>query len=91
MFGNFIQAVTNVLNELADSDLFGVFSRRLEQVSAAQEQPRVYVKVTRNTKGYNWEATVSCNDPTEALTLLKSLEAELRQEYGEQPEVEPAK
>ena len=45
--------------------------------------PRVYVKVEKNTKGFNYEATVSgCKTVEEAMAMLVDAEAKLRQQFG---------
>lgn len=46
-------------------------------------EPRVNVKVERNTKGYNYEATVvNARTPEEALALLRTTIQKLQVEYG---------
>ena len=48
------------------------------------EGPRVNVKVEKNSRGFNYEASVQgCKDVDEALALLKDAEQKLRAEYGE--------
>lgn len=48
--------------------------------------PRVAVKVERNSRGHNWEATVTgAHTVHEAMTLLRTAETELRLTYGEAP------
>ncbi len=45
--------------------------------------PRVAMKVEKNTKGYNWEVSVSgAGTIEEALRLLKEGNEELRKAYG---------
>ena len=48
--------------------------------------PRVGVKVEKNSRGYNWEATVTgAHSVYEAMTLLRTAETDLRTTYGEAP------
>lgn len=45
--------------------------------------PRVNVKAERNSKGWNYEATITgAESPEEALRLLRATIAELEKEYG---------
>lgn len=45
--------------------------------------PRIYVKVEKNTKGFNYEATVSnAISVDEAMTMLKDAQAKLEAEFG---------
>jgi hypothetical protein len=45
--------------------------------------PRIYVKVVQNTKGFNYEATVSdAKTVGEAMALLMDAEAKLKAKYG---------
>lgn len=49
----------------------------------ANDGPRVNVKVEKNTKGYNFEATIlNAGTPEEALSLLSLVVAQLEAEYG---------
>jgi hypothetical protein len=54
----------------------------------ASEAPRVNVKIEKNTKGYNWEVTVT-GAPTvaAALVLINEAETALRAQYGEKTAV----
>lgn len=46
--------------------------------------PKVYVKVEKNSKGYNWEATVTgVRSVDEALDMLQEAETGLKAMYGE--------
>lgn len=46
---------------------------------------RVYVKVERNTKGFNYEASVTgAKTVDEAMAMLQDAEAKLRAVYGPQ-------
>jgi hypothetical protein len=50
----------------------------------SNETPTVYVKVEKNSKGYNWEVSVSnCKTIDEAVSLLKEAEAKLAKSFGE--------
>lgn len=50
---------------------------------SAADGPRVNVKVEKNTRGYNFEATVlNAATPDEALALLRQTVAALEAEYG---------
>ena len=50
---------------------------------SANEGPRVNVKVEKNSKGYNFEATVlGAETPELALELLRQTVARLEAEYG---------
>jgi len=45
--------------------------------------PRISVKVERNSRGYNWEASVSgARDAAEAISLLREAEEKLRESWG---------
>ena len=51
---------------------------------------RINVKVEKNSKGYNWEATVTgAKTVEEAVTLLKQAEAELLKNFGASTQVTP--
>jgi hypothetical protein len=46
--------------------------------------PRINVKVEKNTKGYNWEVTITgAPSTTAAIALLTETETALRALYGE--------
>jgi hypothetical protein len=46
---------------------------------------KVNTKVTRTTRGYTWEATVTgAESAGEALRMLKDAEAKLRAEFGQE-------
>ena len=45
-------------------------------------EQRSSVKVTKNTKGYNWEVKVYDDDPDKALETTIRLEKKCEQEYG---------
>ena len=54
--------------------------------NADAEPPRINVKVERNTKGYNWEASVTgALSVEQAMELLKEVEASLHRTYGSVP------
>lgn len=56
---------------------------RLLIETAAQCGPKVNVKVTKNAKGYTWEATVlGAKNVEEALCMLNEAEAKLDDQYG---------
>ena len=47
---------------------------------------RVNVKVERNSRGFNWEATVTgAKTVEEAMALLVDAEAQLKATYGTEP------
>jgi len=47
------------------------------------DEPRVSVKVEKNTKGFNYEVSVSGSKTVdEALSLLKDAQAKLQAAYG---------
>lgn len=49
-------------------------------------QPKVTVSVEKNTKGYNWSASVNgAATVEEAMNMLKEAEKALNKEYGEPP------
>jgi hypothetical protein len=58
----------------------------MSEQSSEYTAPHVRVKVERNSKAYNWEATVlvAGEDVSRALELLKQAEEALRKEYGTQ-------
>ena len=46
--------------------------------------PKVNLKVERNSRGFNWEVTVTgASSADEALSILKDAEAKLAAQYGE--------
>jgi len=52
---------------------------------AAEVPVKVNVKIEKNSKGYNWEATVvGALSVDEAMALLKEADSRLRVEYGTQ-------
>lgn len=49
---------------------------------------KVNIKLERNSKGYNWEVTVTqAKSPDEALQIIAQTEEKLKSKYGPQPEV----
>ena len=47
------------------------------------QTPRISVKVEKNTKGHNYEASVSnCTSPEQALELVQQVIESLRRIYG---------
>ena len=50
----------------------------------SEESPRINVKVEKNSRGYNWEVSVS-NAKTieEAISLLKEAERKLAASFGD--------
>jgi hypothetical protein len=68
--------------------MFGLPIFRVVSIFGADDkdsEPKVYVKAEKNSRGYNYEASVSYSDPDQAMALLKRLMDELAAEYGEQP------
>ncbi len=54
-----------------------------QQPIFTSDEPRFNVKVEKNSKGYNFDATVvGANSPEQALELLHKLTAGLEAEYG---------
>jgi hypothetical protein len=52
------------------------------------EGVRIYVKVEKNTKGFNYEATVTgAKTVEEAVATLKFAQEALEAQYGPKPEV----
>lgn len=48
------------------------------------DNPKLNVKVEKNSKGYNWEVTVTgAASPEEALELVRAAEEKLKSLYGE--------
>ena len=54
----------------------------VENTQNFAEQSRSSVKVTKNTKGYNWEVKVYDDDPEKALETTIRLELKCRKIYG---------
>ena len=44
----------------------------------------VRIKLIKNTKGYSWEISVAEKDPVQALDRLKELEAQVKDQFGEE-------
>ena len=51
-------------------------------------KPEVRVKLTKNTKAYGWEVSVSGTDGEEVLSRLKVVDSKLRDQYGDEPKKE---
>jgi hypothetical protein len=52
----------------------------------ASDGPRVTMKLEKNSRGHNWEVSVSgAKTVEEALALLNQGNEELKKAYGEQP------
>ena len=50
---------------------------------SADEGAKINAKVERNSKGYNWEVTVTgASSPDEALALIEEAEAKLKARFG---------
>lgn len=57
----------------------------LTGVQQIPDEPRFNVKAERNSKGWNYEATVTgAHSPEEALRLLQVLTSTLEAQYGRQ-------
>lgn len=55
------------------------------------DAPKVNIKVERNSRGYNWEVTVSgAKSPDEALAIIQETEAKLKATYGEKTDEQKA-
>lgn len=87
------------LNEMHECKALGELTaqgRTLQQSPVIEEQhvyyhngndgPRVTLKLEKNTKGYNWEASISgAKTVEEAMTLLTDANEKLRAAYGSEP------
>ena len=52
--------------------------------SSVEDQPRINVSVEKNTKGYNFSATVvNAKSTEEAMEILNKTVAALKAEYGQ--------
>lgn len=50
------------------------------------DKPRINVKAEKNTKGYNYEASVTgCESVEQAMTMLDQVMQSLQRTYGAQP------
>lgn len=57
-----------------------------EEIENTQEiihEQKSSVKVTKNSKGYNWEVKVYDEDPDKALTKQIEIEGKLQKRYGD--------
>lgn len=55
-------------------------------------EPKVNVKVEKNSKGYNWEVTVvGCENVDQALMMINEAETKLWQMFGDGPAELPKK
>jgi len=51
--------------------------------------PKVNLKVEKNTKGYNWEATITnAKSVEEAIAMVREAESKLKLQFGAEPEKE---
>ena len=67
------------------TDEFGNPEERHVYHHQANDGPRINAKVERNSKGYNWEATVlGAETPEIAAELLRQIVSTLEQEYGKE-------
>jgi hypothetical protein len=65
------------------SEYYGAHSNTQHVMHHNDNTPRVSAKAEKNTKGYNWEASVTCAETVEeAMELLQKLTESLQRVYG---------
>jgi hypothetical protein len=85
-----------MLNEMIKVIRFQLYNGDLDEVSKDQhtfhhndENPRITVKVEKNSRGVNWEVSISnATDPDIALSLLHETETRIKAIYEPKPEPE---